>query len=162
MIKKVLLSIATIFLIWQSVDLLRNIDQLEINSWGLIIFIAWIVNLFITGIFALSGFAYPTQKLLPKLYYEVLHPKRLKKIYEILGVDLFRQMLLVTLWKNQKQRKRYFNGNKNGISNLVEQTMKSEFGHLLPFVILSILSSYFILTGNIELGFISLLINLIG
>ncbi|WP_456439901.1 glycosyl-4,4'-diaponeurosporenoate acyltransferase CrtO family protein [Psychroserpens sp.] len=162
MIKKILLSIATIFLIWQSYNLLYNIDKLAVNSYGLLFFIAWIINLFITGIFAFSGFAFPTQKLLPRSYYKVYHPKRLKKIYNALRVNLFRQMLLATLWKSKKQRKKYFNGKENGISNLVEQSMKSEFGHLIPFIIICFVSSYLIVIGAIKLGVFSLLINLIG
>ncbi len=162
MIKKVLLSIATIFLIWQSYDLLRMIDKLELNSWGLILFTAWIINLFITGIFALSGFAYPTQRLLPKSYYTIYHPKRLKKTYDALRVNLFRQMLLATLWKSKKQRGKYFNGKMNGISNLVEQSMKSEFGHLIPFIILCFVSVYCFGIGAIKLGIFTFLINLIG
>ena len=162
MIKKVLLSFATIFLIWQSYDILRNIDKLETNSWGYIVLVAWIINLFITGIFAFSGFAFPTQKLLPKSYYKIYHPKRLKKTYGALRVNLFRKMLLATLWKGQKQRKKYFNGKRNGISILVEQSMKSEFGHLLPFIIICLLSSYLIATGAFKLGMLALLINVIG
>ena len=138
MIKKILLSIASIFLILQSYKLLYNIDKLDVDSWGLIVFIAWIINMFITGIFAFSGFAFPTQKLLPKSYYKIFYPKRLKNIYRVLRVDLFRQMLLATLWKSKKQRKKYFNGKKNGIPNLIEQSMKSEFGHFIPFIIVFI------------------------
>jgi hypothetical protein len=162
MIKKILLSIATIFLIWQSYQLLYNIDKLVINSYGLTIFIAWIINLFITGIFAFSGFAFPTQKLLPKSYYKIYHPKKLKKIYKVLRVDLFRKMLLATLWKSQKQRNKYFNGKESGISNLEEQSMKSEFGHLIPFIVICLVSSYLIVIGAIKLGVFSLLINVIG
>lgn len=162
MIKKIALSIATIFLIWQSYVLICIIDKMAINSWGLIIFIAWIINLAITGIFAFSGLAFPTQKLLPKSYYQITHPKRLKKTYEVLGVNLFRQMLLATLWKSQKQRRKYFNGKENGISNLVEQSMKSEFGHLIPFIIICFVSTYLIVVGAIKLGVFSLLINMIG
>ncbi|MCK0157749.1 hypothetical protein MWU65_11195 [Cellulophaga sp. F20128] len=162
MIKKILLTMATIFLIWQSYSLLRNINNLEINSVGLLIFTAWIINLFITGIFAFSGFAFSTQKLLPKSYYKIYHPNKLKRIYNVLKIDLFRQMLLATLWKSPKQRKKYFNGKKNGISNLIEQSMKSEFGHLLPFIIICFLSVYFVIIRQTELGVCTFLINFIG
>jgi hypothetical protein len=162
MIKKILFSIATVFLIWQSYSLLSNIDKLEINSLGLLIFIAWIINLFLTGIFAFSGFAFPTQKMLPKSYYKIYHPRRLKKSYKALRIDLFRQMLLVTLWKSQKQRKKYFNGKKNGIPNLVEQSMKSEFGHFIPFVIICFVSTYLIVIGLTKLGVCTFLINFVG
>jgi len=162
MIKKTLLSVASIFLIWQSYDLLTHLDKLEINSWGLIIFIAWIINLYITGIFAFSGFAFPTQKLLPKSYYTIRHPEKLRRTYKLLRVDLFRKMLLATFWRNKKQRKKYFNGKEDGISNLVKQSMKSEFGHLLPFILIILLSFYLILSGALKLGLFALLINFIG
>ena len=162
MIKKILLSLASIFLVIQSYKLLTIIDNFEIESFGLVIFLAWLLNMFITGIFAFSGFAFPTQKLLPKSYYKIYHPEKLKKIYKILRIDLFRQMLLATLWKSKKQRGKYFNGKRNGIPNLIEQSMKSEFGHLIPFVIIIFVSVYFVVLGLIKLGVFSLLINFIG
>ncbi len=162
MLKKILLSLASLFLIWQSYKLLVNITDLAINSWGFILFISWLMNLFITGIFAFSGFAFPTQKLLPASYYKIYHPKRLKKIYAVLGVNLFRKMLLATLWKSQKQRTKYFDGKRNGIMNLTKQSNKSEFGHLLPLLIICGLCVYLLSLGLIKLAFITLLINIIG
>jgi hypothetical protein len=119
-------------------------------------------NMFITGIFAFSGFAFPTQKLLPKSYYHIYRPRRLKKTYSILRVNLFKQILLATLWKSQNQREKYFNGKENGISNLVEQSMKSEFGHLIPFVLICIMSVHLIINGAVDLGLSSLIINFVG
>lgn len=162
MIKKILLSIVSIFLIWQSYNLLFGLHQLETTSWGVIIFIAWLVNMFITGVFAFAGFAFPTQKLLPKSYYKIYHPQRLKNIYQRLGVNQFREMLLATLWRNKGQRKNYFNGKRSGILNLVEQSMKSEFGHAIPFLIINLVSIYLFAIGAIKLGVFTLLINLIG
>jgi hypothetical protein len=162
MIKKILLSIASLFLIWQSYNLLYNIHKLDISSWGTLFFIAWLINLFITGVFAFSGFAFPTQKLLPPSYYRILHPKKLQQTFKVLKVNLFRKILLATLWKRKKQRKEFFDGTKSGIANLLEQSMKSEFGHLIPFVIICFVSGYLIAIGLIKLALLSLLINLIG
>ena len=162
MIKKILLSLASIFLILQSYKLLNSIDNLKIESFGLLIFIAWIINMFITGIFAFSGFAFPTQKLLPNAYYKIHYPKKLKKTYKVLRIDLFRQILLATLWRGKKQREKFFNGKKNGITHLEEQSMKSEFGHLIPFIIIFFLSTYLIVTGQTKLGICTFLINFIG
>jgi hypothetical protein len=162
MIKKILLSLASLFLIWQSYNLLYNIHKLDISSWGTLFFIAWLINLFITGVFAFSGFAFPTQKLLPPSYYRILHPKKLQQTFKVLKVNLFRKILLATLWKRKKQRKEFFDGTKSGIANLLEQSMKSEFGHLLPFVIICFVSGYLIAIGLIKLALLSLLINLIG
>ena len=162
MIKKIILSLASIFLIWQSYDLLIILDKLEMDSWGFLFFIAFLINLYITGIFAFTGFAFPTQKLLPTSHYKVNNPKRLKKTYKVLKVNVFRKMLLATFWKSKKQRSKYFNGKKDGIANLEEQSMKSEFGHLIPFIIICIISIYLFVIGAIVLGIFTLLINLIA
>lgn len=78
------------------------------------------------------GFAFPTQKLMPDSYYQVTRPKKLKKIYQLLKVEAFRKALLATLWRNQKQREKFFDGTLEGIENLETQSKKSEFGHLIP------------------------------
>jgi hypothetical protein len=162
MLKKIFLSIASLFLLLQSYKLLADIDKLESNSWGFLIFIAWIINLFITGVFAFAGFAFPTQKLMPKKYYKIYHPKKLKQVYKVLQVDLFRKMLLATLWKSKAQRKKFFDGKKEGISNLEVQSMKSEFGHLIPFIIICLVCIYLFAIGLNKLGLITLLINWLG
>ena len=162
MLKKIFLSVASLFLLWQSYNLLLSINRFDSEVWFEIIFAAWILNLFITGIFAFAGFAFPTQKLAPKNYYSISQPKRLKKVYKILQVDLFRKMLLATLWKNKSQRKRYFDGSKEGISNLEVQSMKSEFGHLIPFIIICFVCIYLFAIGLNKLGLFSLLINWVG
>lgn len=162
MIKKIILSLASIFLIWQSYDLLIILDKLEMDSWGFLFFIAFLINLYITGIFAFAGFAFPTQKLLPTSYYKVNNPKKLKKTYKVLKVNVFRKMLLATFWKSKKQQSKYFNGKKDGIANLEEQSMKSEFGHLIPFIIICVISIYLFVIGAIVLGIFTLLINLIA
>ena len=154
MINKILLLIASIFLIWQSIDLIINIDNFIINSWWSIFLSSFFINLFITGIFAFSGFAFPTQKLLPNSYYQIQDPKKLKKIYEAFQVHMFRRILLATIWKSKKQRKKYFNGTENGIPNLEEQSRKSEFGLLIPFIIISFVAIYLFIIGLIKIGLI--------
>lgn len=153
---------AALFLVWQSYKLLWEIDKMEIRSWALLIFVAWVINMFITGIFAFSVFAFPAEKLLPKAYYKIQQPGTLKLVYNTLRVDLFRQILLATLWKSQKQRQKYFNGKKTGISDLAEQSMKSEFGHILPFIFLTMVSIYLLFIGQVSLGIVTFVINVIG
>lgn len=162
MLRKTLLSLASAFLIWQSYQLVSVIHQLEINSWGLLLIIAWLINLFITGIVAFLGFAFPIHKLMPISYYKIYQPTHLKKVYKALRVSLFRQLLLATLWKSKKQRKKYYNGSKNGIANLKEQSMRSEFGHLIPFLVICLLSCYFITIDLVSMGIYSFVINFIG
>lgn len=162
MVKKILLLLASIFLIVQSHKLVWLIPQMKFDSLWFTLLIAWLVNLFVTGVFAFAGFAFPTQRLLPASYYNVRYPERLKWVYHLLRVDLFRNALLATIWRNRKQRKGFFNGRKDGIRNMEVQSMKAEFGHLIPFVILVILSVYFLTLGEVSLGVLTLFINLLG
>lgn len=162
MIKKLFLSIASLFLIWQSYTLVLSINDMGIDHWVLLILMSWLINLFITGVFAFAGFAFPTQKLLPDSYYYISDPEQLKKWYQVLKVDVFRKLLLATLWKSKKQRKTYFDGKKLGISNLIKQSMKSEFGHLIPFIIVNLLCVHFLYTGLTALALLSFGINCIG
>jgi hypothetical protein len=162
MIKRTLLTLASAFLIWQSYDLLIHIDGFQTDSWLGNLFLAWVINMFITGIFALAGFAHPTHRLLPKRYYEINQPEKLESTYKLLNVALFRKLLLATLWRNRKQRDQYFDGKRKGLINLIENSQKSEFGHLIPFVILNFIAVYLISVGLINLGIFVFFINVLG
>ena len=162
MIKKIVFPLIAAFLAWQSFKILSNIHRLEIESWVILCFLAWVFNMLITGVFAITGFAHPTQRLLPNSYYQIRKPERLKSIYKLLRVDLFRTFLLATVWKKKKDREKFFNGKRAGISNLVEQSMKSEFGHLLPFIIISAVSIYLISIDLVELGLFTMIWNILG
>jgi hypothetical protein len=160
--KKILLSLASAFLIWQSYDLLTKIHELEVKSLIVLFFLAWVINMYITGIFAFAGFAYPTQKLLPQSYYKIHHPQKLNHAYKRLKVGWFKKFLLATFWRSTQQRKKYFNGKRTGISTLTEQSMKSEFGHLLPFIILNLVGIYLITLHLLALGMFTIILNIIG
>ncbi|MCX7550772.1 hypothetical protein [Xanthomarina sp. F2636L] len=162
MIKKIILILVSLFLFWQSFKLLSLINQIELNTWWFIGLIAFLINLFITGVFAFLGFALPTQKLITPSYYKVTNSKKLKRVYTFLKVDYFRNFLLATFWRNKNQRKKYFDGTLEGISTLDIQSRKSEFGHLIPFIIIIVVCIYFVILGLIKLAIITLLINILG
>lgn len=162
MIKKILLTIASIFLVLQSYSLITTIPNIEIESIPIQFFIAWILNVFITGVFAFLGFAYPTQRLLSNAYYQIHNSKRLKSVYKFLRIDLFRRFLLATFWKSKDMRKKFFDGKKSGLENLIRQSKKSEFGHLLPLIILTGLSIYFLTIKMFLLSFFIMLWNVLG
>ncbi len=161
-LKKVLLPLASIFLIFQSYKLIVSASQAPIESSVQQFVIAWVINMFVTGIFALTGFAHPTQKLLPESYYSIRNPERLLVFYRKMRIDLFKTFLLATLWRQRKQRKQYFKGTRSDFNTLIRQSKKSEFGHLFPFLILTLVSIYF-LTGNAKgLGVFTMLWNILG
>jgi hypothetical protein len=162
MIKKIAFPLMSIFLVLQSWRLLENVQLFEGLPWYALFFMAWILNMFVTGIFAFTGFAYPTQNLLPFSYYQITNPKNLKAVYSILKVGLFRKFLLATVWRKKVMQKQFFDGTRDGVSNLDVQSKKSEFGHLLPFIILSVVSIYFIGIGMYLLSAFTMFWNFMG
>ena len=161
-LKQVLLVLAAVFLLFQSYGLLSGIHHFSGIAFAPALFLPWVINMFITGIFAFAGFALPTQYLLLESYYTISNPDRLEQIYRGLRVDWFRKALLATLWRSQAQRKKYFNGKVAGLEHLNTQSRKAEFGHLVPFVILSFISVYLVFFVQPVLGLLCLGINLAG
>ena len=123
---------------------------------------AWVLNMIITGAFAFMVFAWPAAKLLPDAYYEISNPSSLKSIFKLLGGERFRKFLLLTFWKNKSRQKEYFTGKKSGLLGLDFQSRQSEFGHLLPFVILLITSGLLIWENLYVLAFLTLVFNIAG
>ncbi|NJC25704.1 glycosyl-4,4'-diaponeurosporenoate acyltransferase CrtO family protein [Neolewinella antarctica] len=160
-VKKTLLSLASIFLIYQSYQMATGIDGSLDVPWWLHVLLAVMINLFVTGVFAFAGFAFSTQKLLPEAYYRVRKPRTLKKVYRALSVDKFRKALLATFWRSPQQRGKYFDGTKAGVENLDRQSRKSEFGHLLPLAFITLISIRLIIVGAFAVGIFALLINVV-
>ena len=162
--KKILLPIASTFLAYETYQLLvaleRNIGE-DIH-WAFDFFIAYIISLFTTGIFAFVGFAYPTSKLIGQNYYRLKNPKHLLFWFNILGIDYFRKALLLFFWGTKKNRKKYFNGTRNGIKNFIYQTHQSEFGHLGALIVIITLNFYTLYLGYYLISIFLCFFNFIG
>ncbi|WP_157974398.1 hypothetical protein [Lewinella sp. IMCC34183] len=162
MVKKLLLTVASVFLLWQSLKLTGSLLHLRPDGVLGLLFLAWVINMFITGVVAFAGFAWPTQRLLPETYYHIHRPARLMRVYRLLGVGLFRRMLLATLWSSAAQRARYFDGRRGGMNRLDVQSRKSEFGHLLPLIAITGVAGYLLLHGRYRLAILTLIVNVAG
>jgi hypothetical protein len=164
MTKKLLLSSASIFLTYRSVELIKflcNTNPDQFNWFGIIVF-SFILNLFITGIFALLGFAFLTSRILPNSYYKIKNSKNVSLIYKLLGIAYFKLLLLKFFWGKERNRKKYFNGTRSGIINFDIKTRQSEFGHLTAFIIIELITFYLFIKGHLAIFFISTFINVIG
>jgi hypothetical protein len=164
MVKKIAFPLFSIFLAYRSAELIKLLyhsKPTEFNSLE-IVCISIMLNLFITGVFAFPGFIFLTNKLLPNSYYQIKNPKQLTTIYSLLGVKLFKWLLIEFYWGKKKNRKKYFNGFKNGLENFDTQTKQSEFGHLASFNVILIVSIFLVAKGHIALFFLTTLINIIG
>lgn len=163
MLKKILFPLCSIFLIYQSIQLVTALLKMYGEMpLGLLILWAYLLNLFVTGVFAITGFAHPTHRLLPQRYYRIRNAQALKKWYRWLGVKYFKMGLMLLFWGRKNNRKKYFNGTKAGVENFIYQTKQSEIGHLLPFIVLSLLSILFLSKGLLLLSAFTFGINFIG
>jgi len=162
--KKLFLTLASIFLAYRSVELIRMLDNALPNqfSWLGAIAFSFLLNLFITGIFAFLGFGFLTNRILPNGYYKIKNTKNLLLIYRILGVKHFKWLLLTFFWGKERNRKKYFNGTKGGIDELDTQTRQSEFGHLAAFFSIAIVSLYILIKGYQVIFTVTTLINILG
>jgi len=162
MINQVAYVCLSLFLLWQSYGVIAGLFAFQPSHWALTLFVAWAVNMLVTGIFAFAGFALPIERLLPDRYYRIGRPRWLQRIYRALRVEWFRQALLATLWRNANRRTQYFDGSPDGIAHLDVQTRKAEFGHLIPLLLLTVISTGFLLDGSVRLGLMTLGFNLVG
>ncbi len=127
-----------------------------------VLIISFLLTIFITGVFAFIGFAYPSSRILSDKYYEIKNPKVLNYISKVLGIKYFRSFLLFSFWGRINNRKKYFNGTKRGIGNFIFQTKQSEFGHLGAFVVIIISSIILLVHGYIFIVIVTTLINILG
>lgn len=163
-LKKIIFPIFSLFLFYRTIELIGYLNSNSSNEFSIleIVTISFLLTLFITGIFAFIGFAYPTNRLLPESYYKIKNPKLLEYLYKILGLKYFRIILLITFWGIKKNRKKYFNGTKKGLTNFIYQTKQSEFGHLGAFFMTLICSIMLLVNRFYLIVLIMTLLNIIG
>jgi hypothetical protein len=160
-VQKLLLVSFSAFLIWQSIQLVRNIAQgTHPTTLGDILTQAILLNLFITGIF-LVGYALPLHRLLPDSYYRSVGSKAFSSACSILKMELFRKMLRLTFWSPRNNRKHFFNGRRSGLAQFEMNTRISESSHVLALAIIATVSFYFAFVANINLAVIATLINVV-
>lgn len=163
-VKKILFPLFSLFLLYRSLALLNQLitgnpeDYTTIETF----IISFLLTLFITGIFAITGFAYPTSKLLPENYYAIKNPEQIMKLYKALGVKYFKEFLMLVFWGSKKNRTKYFNGTRDGMQNFIYQTKQSEFGHLCSLIAIDIVSLILLLHGYYLLTVLVIIINIIA
>lgn len=139
---KTMHSIFAVFLIWQSIQLFdRIVSNSKSGSFPDLIVNAILINLFITGIFTIV-YSFPIYKILPESYFKITNPKQLIFLNKLFKIEIFRTLLRSTIWNKQNNKKHFFNGTRNGFIEFEENTRKSEFGHFVPFIIITFLTIY--------------------
>ncbi len=163
MIKKILFSVFSLFLLYRSLELFTLLFASNPNSYSFIelLVLACLINVFVTGIFAFTGFAFPTYRFLPNSYYRVSKGRSLDRFARIIGVFVFRKALLTVFWGKEKQRARFFNGKRTGITALIVETKQAEFSHLAAFLLILIPCLLLLLNGHVLLFIVCNIFNLI-
>ena len=100
-IKKLLHAGFSLFLIWQTFLLLENLSFNRSLSFSQSLLNAILLNLFVTGIFTIV-YSFPVYKLLPDNYYRINNPERLKSFCNLIKIEYFKKILLVTFWGKNK------------------------------------------------------------
>ena len=134
--KKIAFLAIAAFLVERSLRIMEFLLRADPGQLGQVetFLIALFLNLCITGIFAFPGFVFPTSSLLGDWYYAIRRPDALERLYTVLGVSYFRSLLMIFFWGIHGNRKKYFDGTRSGLDNLLFQARQSEFGHLMSFL----------------------------
>lgn len=164
MAKKFFFPLIAIFLAYRSYEILKTLWFVEPSALNLSIkiLLSVLINLFITGIFAFIGFAYATNRLLPKEYYHIKNPKLIIKLSKLLKIKYFKKFLLFVFWGNKKNRQKYFDGTKSGLENFDYQTRQSEFGHLAALVIIQIAVLLILIKEHFAAAIFTTILNIIS
>jgi hypothetical protein len=102
-------------------------------------------------------------------YYKAKNWEANGKLYKLLGVNLFRKLLVWVGWEKLNKKSSPVNKHMNALNNLHYRTMQSEFGHSIIFVIVfgftvfvafeyGILESLWLLSLNILLNLYPILL----
>lgn len=93
---RITLPLLSLFLAYRSLELMKFLMVTDSSKYSFMesFIFAFLLTLFITGVFAFVGFAYPTSKIIPNSYYNIKYPDLLRKVSGLLGVKYFRTLLI--------------------------------------------------------------------
>lgn len=128
---------------------------------------AWILNFALMAL--VSTFIETLKSPLTSSYYEEKAWEHRRKIYEYLGVNFFRKLLLIVGWEKVIRKANPIEKNTSALTNLYYQTKKSELGHAVILLIVfgfnvyvafqfGVLKSIWLLTLNILLNLYPILL----
>ena len=164
MAKKILFVFISIVFMVLSYYMILSILSGNPSNYNLIFIIlnSWAATACITGIYAFTGFVFPTHRLFGTRYYKIYNPRLLTSSYKLLGVSLFRKGLLFFFWGAKKNRTKYFNGTRGGFENFIYQSKQSEFGHLGSLLVILPVSILFWSRGFVLFALITTVFNILG
>lgn len=164
MARKLLFTLFAAFLLAQTYFLLDVLQRTPAAGYSAVhqSLLGLLINLYVTGVFACLGFAWPTHKLLPSSYYRIRHPEAVKRTGKAMGLSLFRAALMAAFWGKSKNRKRFFDGTRAGLTAFDLQTRQAEFGHLGALIAVEAVLVLLWMDGYQTLFLTGTLVNVLG
>lgn len=106
-----------------------------------------------------------TQTIAPNSsYYSLRQWEQQGKLYEYLGINLFRKILVWIGWEKLNKKSNPVEKNVQALQHNLLKTKKAEFGHLVIFLVVLAVTAYVILASSIRdaiwLIFFNILLNL--
>jgi hypothetical protein len=98
----------------------------------------------LSTIFIILGIIIPAYKILPANYYKIGQPTMLKLICKIIGVKLFGKIIVFLFYNKQKIKATYFGNTQDKLNAFITKTERNEFGHFVPFLLISLISIYLV------------------
>ncbi len=102
----------------------------------------------LSTIFIILGIIIPAYKILPHQYYKIWQPALLKFICKIIGVKLFGKIIVFLFYNKQKIKAAYFGSTQDKLAAFITKTERNEFGHLVPFVLITFFSVYLVIINR--------------
>jgi hypothetical protein len=125
--KKIFILISTAILAVGSMVAL--VHYIKMDSFAF----AWVLNFML--MFFVVFFTEALKSQFNSSYFDKKEWEQHGKIYERLGVNLFRKLLVLIGWEKVIRKSNPIEKNKKALANLHYQTKKSELDHLIIFII---------------------------
>jgi hypothetical protein len=78
-----------------------------------------------------------------------------------LGVRYFSKAVVAIFYNKKKIKETYFNTDSQGITAFANQTKQDEFGHIVPFVLITLYAIYLLISKNYVLSISIIVSNIV-
>ncbi|WP_158859985.1 glycosyl-4,4'-diaponeurosporenoate acyltransferase CrtO family protein [Lunatibacter salilacus] len=120
---------------------------------------AWVLNFML--MMSLLAFTKTVQPTFKSTYYTIRKWEQEGRIYKLLGVNIFRKLLVWVGWEKLNKKTLPVKNSSESLMNLSYATRESEFGHLVIFFIVMIFTIFVAVKFGIVKSIWLLLLNIL-
>ena len=119
---------------------------------------AWMLNLAL--MMCVFFFTETLKSELSSNYYNEKKWEKKGKIYELLGVNIFRKILVIIGWEKLNKKTNPVEKNSKALIHLEYRTKQSELGHIIIFFIVTVFNTYVAILESLWLLILNILLNI--